>query len=48
VALERRVKPVPPLLVATDRPQSLVESTSGRYVRFNRAHEDIQSSTSGS
>jgi len=43
VALERRVKPVaPPLVAMRTDPKALVESTSGRYVRFNRAHEDIR------
>jgi LPS export ABC transporter protein LptC len=43
VAFERRSKPVPPPLVdvRTD-PKAIVESTSGRAVRFNRAHEDIR------
>src|SRR5215467_12504201 len=42
LALKRRDVPVsPPPVVRTD-PQALVESTGGRAVRFNRAHEDIR------
>src|SRR5262245_17093078 len=43
VTLERRVKPVaPPLVAVRTDPKAIVESTSGRAVRFNRAHEDIR------
>src|SRR5262245_28057167 len=43
VTLERRVKPVaPPLVAVRTDPKAVVESTSGRAVRFNRAHEDIR------
>jgi len=43
VALERRVKPVaPPLVAVRTDPKAVLESTSGRVVRFNRAHEDIR------
>jgi len=41
-AIRRRdVAPPPPPVVRTD-PQAIVESTGGRVVRFNRAHEDIR------
>jgi lipopolysaccharide export system protein LptA len=43
LALKRRVIPVaPPLAAVRTDPKALVESTSGRVVRFNRAHEDIR------
>jgi lipopolysaccharide export system protein LptA len=43
VTLERRVKPVaPPLVAVRTDPKAIVESMSGRAVRFNRAHEDIR------
>jgi len=35
------VRPPPPPVVRTD-PKAIVESTGGRAVRFNRAHEDIR------
>jgi LPS export ABC transporter protein LptC len=42
VALKRRAAPQSsPALVRTD-PKAIVESTGGRAVRFNRAHEDIR------
>jgi LPS export ABC transporter protein LptC len=42
VALARRVKPVaPPLVAVRTDPKAVLESTDGRAVRFNRAHEDI-------
>jgi LPS export ABC transporter protein LptC len=43
VTLRRRraVTPPPPLVVRTD-PAAIVESTTGRAVRFNRAHEDVR------
>jgi LPS export ABC transporter protein LptC len=41
-AIRRRdVQTPPPPVVRTD-PQAIVESTGGRAVRFNRAHEDIR------
>ncbi len=43
VTLKRRVRPVaPPLVAVRTDPKAIVESTSGRAVRFNRAHEDIR------
>jgi LPS export ABC transporter protein LptC len=43
VALKRRVIPTaPPLVAVRTDPKAIVESTSGRAVRFNRAHEDIR------
>jgi len=43
LALKRRVIPVaPPLVAVRTDPKAVVESTSGRAVRFNRAHEDIR------
>ena len=43
LALKRRVTPVaPPLVAVRTDPKAIVESTSGRAVRFNRAHEDIR------
>src|SRR5215813_8259011 len=42
LAFKRRDAPVhAPAVVRTD-PQAIVESTGGRAVRFNRAHEDIR------
>jgi lipopolysaccharide export system protein LptA len=43
LALKRRVIPAaPPLVAVRTDPKAVVESTSGRAVRFNRAHEDIR------
>lgn len=43
LALKRRVIPVaPPLVAVRTDPKAVVESTSGRAVRFDRAHEDIR------
>ena len=43
VTLRRRrpAQPPPPAVARTD-PKAVVESTSGRAVRFNRAHEDVR------
>jgi lipopolysaccharide export system protein LptA/lipopolysaccharide export system protein LptC len=42
LALRRREAPVPPPPVVRSDPKAIVESTGGRAVRFNRAHEDIR------
>src|SRR4051812_47329963 len=43
LALRRRraIPPPSPAVVRTD-PKAIVESTTGRAVRFNKAHEDIR------
>ena len=43
LALRRKkgAAPPPPVVVRTD-PKAIVESTTGRAVRFNRAHEDVR------
>jgi len=38
----RRTPPPPPPVVVRTDPKAIVESTSGRAVRFNRAHEDVR------
>jgi LPS export ABC transporter protein LptC len=38
----RRAPPPPPPPVVRTDPKAVVESTTGRVVRFNRAHEDIR------
>jgi len=43
LTLRRHVTPVaPPLVAVRTDPKAVVESTTGRAVRFNRAHEDIR------
>jgi lipopolysaccharide export system protein LptA len=41
-AIRRRETPPPVPPVARTDPEALIESTGGRAVRFNRAHEDIR------
>ncbi len=43
VTLRHRVRPAaPPLVPVRTDPKAILESTSGRAVRFNRAHEDVR------
>jgi lipopolysaccharide export system protein LptA len=43
LTMKRRVTPTaPPLVAVRTDPKAIVESTTGRAVRFNRAHEDIR------
>jgi len=39
---QRRAPPPPPPDVVRTDPKAIVESTTGRSVRFNRAHEDVR------
>jgi len=39
---QRRAAPPPPPGVVRTDPKAIVESTTGRAVRFNRAHEDVR------